>query len=306
MAQSISPIRIIAEPKALHRERYQCEIDPNRNQAMRFIRADTNLNHLEYPTIEIPRQWNSQHLYIRVTLVTVPTEQVSVTCVHPYPIECPELNVIKDIERNTLFFPVSEEELNNGQKSFRIILKKLTQYELRNYGPLRLLNKDTSDIQRTSDSYDARKLMDIYQLGKSQLLFSIAELINDTLIPVIYDATSVFSKIMTAIKTTATTKNDESYVRCAPQKGNWLGGDEILMVIPKLDKRKICQVYFEYSTINKTNHIPVEFVDLKTIAFRSPPCPIQVIENQQMEVSIVVIQSDEEIARVNFLYQSCK
>ncbi|CAF5025453.1 unnamed protein product [Rotaria sp. Silwood1] len=78
------------------------------------------------------------------------------------------------------------------------------------------------------------------------------------------------------------------------------------MVIPKLDKRKICQVYFEYSTINKTNHIPVEFVDLKTIAFRSPPCPIQVIENQQMEVSIVVIQSDEEIARVNFLYQSCK
>ncbi|CAF5082327.1 unnamed protein product, partial [Rotaria sp. Silwood1] len=184
MAQSISPIRIIAEPKALHRERYQCEIDPNRNQAMRFIRADTNLNHLEYPTIEIPRQWNSQHLYIRVTLVTVPTEQVSVTCVHPYPSECPELNVIKDIERNTLFFPVSEEELNNGQKSFRIILKKLTQYELRNYGPLRLLNKDTSDIQRTSDSYDARKLMDIYQLGKSQLLFSIAELINDTLIPV--------------------------------------------------------------------------------------------------------------------------
>ncbi|CAF2968867.1 unnamed protein product [Rotaria sp. Silwood2] len=320
MAQSILPIRIRVEPKASHRERYLCEIDCRRNRSLRFIRADTNSDHLDYPTIEIPRQWNSQRLYIRVTLVTVWSEQVPVTCVHPYPIDTRELNVIKDAERNTLYFPVSEEELKNGRKSFRIILRKLTQHELRNYGPLYLLNKDVRDIQRTSNSHDARKLMDVYQLERSQLVFSIAELVSDRLLPVIYDATSAYSKIMTAIKTTTTTTDDESFVRCVPQKGNWLGGDEILMVIPKLNKRKsnlfcllllnqiycffsACQVCFEHSTIHKINHIPVEFVGLKTITFRSPPCPTK---NQRMEVPIVVIQNGEEIACVNFVYQSCK
>ncbi|CAF4749190.1 unnamed protein product, partial [Rotaria sp. Silwood2] len=120
--------------------------------------------------------------------------------------------------------------------SFRILIRKLTQHELRNYGPLYLLNKDVRDIQRTSNSHDARKLMNVYQLGRSQLVFSIAELVSDRLLPVIYDATSAYSKIMTAIKTTTT--DDKSFVRCVPQKGNWLGGDEILMVIPKLNKRK--------------------------------------------------------------------
>ena len=45
---------------------------------------------------------------------------------------------------------------------------------------------------------------------------------------------------------------------------------------------------------------------MKTIAFTTPPCPIQCIGNQSIEIPIVVSQSDKEIARVNFLYQSCK
>lgn len=31
--------------------------------------------------------------------------------------------------------------------------------------------------------------------------------------------------------------DDESII-CTPKKGDWQGGDEVLMVIPKLDRRK--------------------------------------------------------------------
>jgi hypothetical protein len=31
---------------------------------------------------------------------------------------------------------------------------------------------------------------------------------------------------------------DEDTVKCTPKKGEWNGGDEVLMIIPKLDKRK--------------------------------------------------------------------
>ena len=32
--------------------------------------------------------------------------------------------------------------------------------------------------------------------------------------------------------------DDDDVVKCAPRKGDWNGGDEILMIIPKLDKQK--------------------------------------------------------------------
>ncbi len=101
---------------------------------------------------------------------------------------------------------------------------------------MRLLNEDVRDIPRTNDPTDARQLIDAYQLGSSRLVFSIAEFINDNMLPVIYSTTSVYSNIMTA--TTTTTNDDNSFVRCAPQKGHWHGGDDILMVVPKLDRRK--------------------------------------------------------------------
>jgi hypothetical protein len=115
---------------------------------------------------------------------------------------------------------------------------------LRNYGQLRLLNKDERDIQRLDDITDARKLIDLYQLGKSQLVFSLAELVNKNPLPVIYDATSVFSNIMTAITPTSATNEEDSSIRCVPKKGYWHGGDEILMYIPKIDKRKSNLLFF--------------------------------------------------------------
>ncbi len=53
MAQSDLPIRILAEPKAEHRERYVSEMMRSRNRAHRYIRADTNPKGLDYPTIEV-------------------------------------------------------------------------------------------------------------------------------------------------------------------------------------------------------------------------------------------------------------
>jgi len=123
---------------------------------------------------------------------------------------------------------------------------------LRNYGQLRLLNRgntnyiqskiwfsllaDERDIQRINDPNDARKLIDLYQLGKSQLVFSLAELVYENQYPVIYDATSLYSNIMNAI--TSTTSDDDLSIKCVPQKGDWRGNDEILMVLPKIDRRK--------------------------------------------------------------------
>ncbi|CAF1500034.1 unnamed protein product [Rotaria sordida] len=303
MAQLTLPLRIIAQPKPSYRERYTCEIDRRRNLSQRFIRAETNPDNLDYPTIEIPKQWDSHKLYIRVTLVTVCSEQVPVTYIHPYPIDTSELNVIKDVERNALYFPTSEEELKSGRKSFRIMRRKLAQYELRNYGKLCPLDTDEKDISCATNLHNARRIIDTYQLGKSQLLFSIAELVSDDLSFDIYHKTSVYSIIMTA-NTLTHINNDESFVRCVPTKGHWNGGDDILMIIPKLDKRKACQIYFECPSSNKKDLIHFEFVDMKTIAFTTPPCPIQANGNQSIEIPIVVHQNDNEIARVNFLYQS--
>jgi short-subunit dehydrogenase len=55
-------------------------------------------------------------MYIRLTHVTVRNEQVNVTCVHPYPIDTETNNVIKDSEVNSLYFPVSDDELKSGRK----------------------------------------------------------------------------------------------------------------------------------------------------------------------------------------------
>jgi len=53
MAQSNSQLRFLAEPQLSYRERYNSELDPKRNRAQRFIRAETNSEQLDYPTIEV-------------------------------------------------------------------------------------------------------------------------------------------------------------------------------------------------------------------------------------------------------------
>jgi hypothetical protein len=95
---------------------------------------------------------------------------------------------------------------------------------------------DEKDDQRLEDPTDPRRIIETYQLGQSQLLFSIAVFQNNQNLPVIYDVSSVLSHIMTAMTTTV--NDDDISVRCSPQRGDSQGGEEVLMVIPKVDKRR--------------------------------------------------------------------
>jgi hypothetical protein len=115
---------------------------------------------------------------------------------------------------------------------------KTVQHDLKNYGQLRLLNSDQEDIQRIDDPTDARKLIEMYQLGKSELVFSLAELIYENQLPIIYDVTTIHSNTMTALSPTTTSSFDDSSIKCAPRRGSWEGGDEVLMTIPRIDRRK--------------------------------------------------------------------
>ncbi|CAM4842287.1 unnamed protein product [Rotaria magnacalcarata] len=307
MSTPMPPLRLIAEPKPSYRERYMCETDRHRNRAQRFVRADGNNPYqFVYPTVEIPTEWTTklQHaLHIRLTLVTVPNERVPVRCVHPYPIDTEDTNVIKDPSSNALYFPVSYDELRSGRKSFQFTQKKLTKYQLRNHGPLRLFNSDEKDNGRLQDPTDVRRFIEIYELKKSQLVFSIAALQPDTLLPVIYDISSAFSHVMTAI--TASMNDEDIGFRCSPRKGDCKGGDEIIMVIPKIDRRKSLTVCFEHPSINSRSTVNLEFVDTKTILFYSPPCPFTLtIDNPTVSIPIVVTQNNLVIAHVDFIYQS--
>ena len=73
---------------------------------------------------QIPREWTNkveQSIYIRLTHVTVPNEKVTNRCVHPYPIDTEDSTVVKDPSTNSLYFPVSNEELITGRKRLHII-----------------------------------------------------------------------------------------------------------------------------------------------------------------------------------------
>jgi hypothetical protein len=53
MAQSKLQLRFLAQPQSSYRERYISELDPRRNRAQRFVRAESNLDRFDYPTIEV-------------------------------------------------------------------------------------------------------------------------------------------------------------------------------------------------------------------------------------------------------------
>lgn len=278
MAEAPVNIQIKAQPQALYRERYISELDPKRNRAQRFIRADPNAENFEYPTIEVMQTLIL--FYLLFSSVTLPSD--STTSQFQFTTVCSchsEHNLNRTSSRSlctsissrytwsqcaerlraqyTLFsdhrrwFSIRCEKVIPFQKkesrsklflfnfSFRITRKKLIQYELKRYGPLRVLNSDERDIPRLSDPTDARKLIDLYQLGKSQLVFSLAELISPERFPIIYDMTSTSSIIMTAISgSTAGTNEEEAAIRYVPNRCSWHGGQEVLMVIPKIDRRK--------------------------------------------------------------------
>ena len=103
---------------------------------------------------------------------------------------------------------------------------------------MRLLNGDKRDIRRVENLRDARTIIDVYQLTKSQLVFSLSELVRENQLPVIYEATTKYSNIMTAFLPTSLSNLDDARVRYAPRRGLWDGGEEVLMFIPRLDRRK--------------------------------------------------------------------
>lgn len=53
MAQTMPPLRFVAQPRCSYRLRYMCEGRPHRNRAQRFVRADDNSEKYVYPTIEV-------------------------------------------------------------------------------------------------------------------------------------------------------------------------------------------------------------------------------------------------------------
>ncbi|CAF2631998.1 unnamed protein product [Rotaria sp. Silwood2] len=313
MAQPSEKLQIIAQPKAFYRERYCSETDPRKNRAQRFIRADDETSKHEYPTVQIPLKWrdSNRDLYIRVTLVTIFSEKAPVICIHPYTIDTTENDVFRDSHNNSLYFPITKDDVLCGHKNFRISRKKMVQHDLKSYGPLHLFDLNQTDIQRVMNSHDAKQIIETYQLWKSQLVFTIAERLYNDLFPVPIPSTSVTSQIMCdeASRREKPFINDTNYIamlndatiKCTPRKGDWNGGDEILMTIPKLDKRRIFNIYFDYGSMGKLGDIKITFVDSKTIFFQTPPCQMSIAE-RNFTVPIIVTQNDLIIARVDFIY----
>lgn len=60
----------------------------------------------------------NRFLYIRVTLVTSVSDIVPVMCIHPYGIDTPENDVQRDLLNNSLYFPITKEDILSGEKRF--------------------------------------------------------------------------------------------------------------------------------------------------------------------------------------------
>ncbi|UJR17477.1 hypothetical protein I4U23_004372 [Adineta vaga] len=198
--EQLPPLRILVQPRAMYRVRYRTDMVNQPIRAFRFILGEENINGLAYPTIEIPNEWKDkmqENFYIRLTHVTVPNDQVPERCIHPYNIDVNEDNVIKDPKTNSLYFPVSAIDLENGQKSFRFCLSKLVQSELRNYGPLKLLDSYEIHEQSLVDPSNTKRIIELYQLTHSQIRFSIAAISDhNNQLPITYACSSVYSHVM--------------------------------------------------------------------------------------------------------------
>ncbi|UJR12315.1 hypothetical protein I4U23_016492 [Adineta vaga] len=316
MTLSTQQIRIIAEPKASYRERYGSEQDKTGNRTQRYIRAECrNQFKLEYPTVEIPAGWRDtiHHPYIRVTSVTVSNEGVPTVCVHPYPIDSDGPNVWKDPANNALYFPITNEDFIKGRKSFLVTRKKLVQNELKLHGYLHIINSDQRHIPLITNKPLSRQLIKIYKLWKSQLIFSLTDYIDNNVFN-IFPGSSVSSQVMSdesnqqrdvdAATSVVTTNNpDKNFTICVPERGNWVGGDKVLMVLPKLDRKNAFHVYFDFSELNQKINIQYELVDMKTITFQTPAC-LLAPGDQSRTVPIITIQNEKVIGKFNFFYIS--
>ncbi|CAF1290727.1 unnamed protein product [Adineta steineri] len=120
MTQPNQQLRIIAQPKALYRERYDSEQYRTGNPVQRYLRAEDNHLDLKYPTIEILREWRdaTQPQYIRVASVTVPNDKEPIVCVHPYPLGTDDPSVKTDPTNNALYFPITNADFQSGRKRY--------------------------------------------------------------------------------------------------------------------------------------------------------------------------------------------
>ncbi|CAF3745144.1 unnamed protein product [Adineta steineri] len=256
MTQPNEQLRIIAQPKALYRERYGSEHFKTGNRVQRYIRAEDNQLNFEYPTIEIRREWSDAALpqYIRVASVTVPNDMESIVCVHPYPIYPDDSSIYKDVDNNAVYFPITNADFINGRKSFLLTRKKLLQSALKLHGPLRIVGSGQSHILGMIKKSRSKHLIETYKLWKSQLLFSRVERVSDGIFNLCTNS-SVLSQVMsdetnqqhkdTVVPVVMPSDHVENCGMCVPDKGNWAGGDTILMVLNTLDRdNRPLRLYF--------------------------------------------------------------
>jgi hypothetical protein len=67
----------------------------------------------------------------------------------------------------------------------------------------------------------------------------------------------------------------------------------------------VFNIYFDYGPMGKIGDIQVTFVDTKTIFFQTPPCAMLAAE-QDLTISIIVIQNVSILARTEFVYLARK
>ncbi|CAF3953028.1 unnamed protein product, partial [Rotaria sordida] len=303
-------IHIISQPKAFYRGRYPSEIDKLKNRAKRFIRAENNGNRHEYPTVQIPSQWyhSNQQLYIRVTLVTVTSDRIPYHCIHPYEIDTPEDNVIQNLENNSLYFRINENEFIKGKKSFLIIVKKQKQDDLKSYGPMRLLDYEQDETPSIETPQEVKQKILLYQLWKSQLVFTLAKQQDNNIFPVPILHTLAKSQIMVDglpfgrdLSMNLSNGKPNNPIKCIPQKGDWQGDDEVLIIMSKPIKGKKYTICFDFGLFGEQIVNEITHIDTKTILFRTPPCPI-LPGDKNFQVSVIIKENNLLLSSIDFYY----
>ncbi|CAF4117448.1 unnamed protein product, partial [Rotaria magnacalcarata] len=309
IGNELEQLHIIAEPKAIYRGRYISEIREGGSRINRFIRAEVNRLKHEYPTVKILPEWNkpNRQLYIRLTLVTVPNERKPRRCIHPYEIDTPNNGDIKDLENNSLFFLIDPSDYVKGEKSFRIMLKKQKQENLKSH-PMRFFDSEQQNNIDIETPKDAKQKISLYQLNKAQLVFTLAEQYDCNHFPIPIRHTSVESQIMIDIgmddpstSMSPAIERKTNIIKCVPQKGDWAGGDEVVIIMSEPIKRKVNYVFFDFGPYGQQVINEILHNDTKTISFRTPPCPMLPVD-ESVKATVTITVNNLTICSINFEY----
>ncbi|CAF1138346.1 unnamed protein product [Adineta ricciae] len=309
--QQSEPLEIIAQPNEEYRGRYKCENSP----ANRFIRTDPEKSPYQYPTIKIPKQWRSwnpwQRLYIRVTLVTERSGTGSNYYIHPYELTAVDGDVFQDpSQNNSLYFPVNEKEMLTGEKSFRLIVTKKKQEELKAHGALIPFGFEPSCQSHDETIQNVKQTIEFYQLGASKLAFMIAHRTDAISVPVFQWETLIFSTSMIDTTTSGSRSPARQFndtrasplIKCIPQKVDWRGNEEIVIILPQQPNRqKNYTITFDFTphplvVLNNVTHI-----DKRVFSFMAPQCPLP-FTDQPRNFPMTIRENNVVIALVNFTY----